>query len=124
VLPDETDNYLLPTASGDYQVMVTDGICTYKSESFKLDRVESRIHPNPATTHVIVDLTDAAKDELTKSGHLYLYSVSGQLILKEPFTTTGTELSVKLEGVAAGEYVVNLVIGDSKIVAKERLVVK
>lgn len=124
ILPDETDNVLIPTASGEYQVMVSDGICTSKSEVFRLEQLRSRVHPNPATTHFIVDLTDVTNDDLTKSGDVYLYSVTGQLILKEPFTTTGTELSVKLEGIAAGEYIVNLVVGDSKIVAKERLVVK
>lgn len=124
ILPDETDNVLIPTAAGEYQVMVSDGICTSKSEVFRLEQLRSRVHPNPATTHFIVDLTDVTNDDLTKSGDVYLYSVTGQLILKEPFTTTGTELSVKLEGIAAGEYIVNLVVGDSKIVAKERLVVK
>jgi hypothetical protein len=53
-----------------------------------------------------------------------MYSLNGQLILKEKFFKNEMERKVRLNEVKTGEYVVNVTEGESKIVVKERLQVK
>lgn len=124
IIPGETGASILPLTSGNYQVTVTDGGCSVTSPAFAMERIPSRIHPNPATTHFEIDLSGVLNGDVTKAGTIYLYSATGQLILQERFTGIDRDMSVKLNGVKSGEYIVNVVREDSKIVAKERLIIK
>jgi hypothetical protein len=71
-------------------------------------QTEIKIYPNPTTEKITLEITNM---ETLQTGIFQLYSMSGQLLQKQPVYSSTTEIS--LAGLARGSYILKVKINDT-----------
>jgi hypothetical protein len=63
-----------------------------------------RVYPNPAISYITIDLKDAPGDHV-----LYMYTMLGQILLRENIPTSQQQLEIPLTEFANGLYLINII---------------
>lgn len=117
-IPGATNSTYIPTANGDYQVLISKGDCSFFSNVYTVNSVgmealtnqpEISIYPNP-TNNVLV------LSGITESSNLIITDLLGNKVLEENAVSGIVEID--LSHLPAGTYVIQLTTETSYIVEK------
>ncbi|WP_299225598.1 M28 family peptidase [uncultured Psychroserpens sp.] len=95
----ETNQSFVPNVNGNYAVQVTSGLCTEISDCIIFDTLaleafsatEIKIFPNPATSHINVELNNVNDTSVT----FEVFDVTGKIVLRKKPSITSASINVK-----------------------------
>ncbi len=120
-ISNNTDPSITPTVPGMYQVIVTDGTCTYKSQFLNLSNLSISdletsvisVFPNPASDLVTLN-------NLTVGTTLQFTDMTGKTVLETSVSTE--EMTIDLNALNGGIYFVHI-MNNSEVSTSKKLVI-
>jgi hypothetical protein len=76
-----------------------------------------RLAPNPVTNEILINLGTPIEGQVF-SGHVYVYSFEGGLVMEQAISTESSVISLNLSDLPKGNYVINLVLPYQSIARK------
>ena len=111
MIENETNDYYIPTKTGDYFTIFNSPICgTDTSNKIhvvynginEINETESfNIYPNPAYNDITIETPQSSGESI-----LSIYNINGQELLKQNITTNKTQIDIS--GLSKGVYFVKL----------------
>lgn len=115
-----TEKSLTATKIGTYQLEVNVNGCTVLSAPVEIFPGSSRVFPNPAQQQMTVDVSGLE----ASSGHIYIFTLSGEVILKDVYAESDKSKDILVSDIKPGIYLLKVISKSEGVLMEERIVIR